>query len=79
VCGRWVGPGGCPAASSDPPSNHSQTPSNKRLVEVRKKVGAEKCEYVFDVHTSKVGKELKVVLGTTPPLARKRKDDSQIY
>jgi len=29
---------------------------------VREKVGAEKCEYVFDLHTSKVSKELKVVL-----------------
>ncbi len=35
----------------------------------KKKVGAERCEYVFDVHTSKASKEL----------ARKRKDDSRIY
>ncbi len=29
-----------------------------RYVEVRKKVGAENCEYVFDLHMSKVSKEL---------------------
>jgi hypothetical protein len=34
-------------------------------------------EYVFDVHTSKVSKGLKVVLvPTTRPLAHKCKDDS---
>jgi hypothetical protein len=31
-------------------------------VEVRKKLGAEKCEYVFDLHMSKVSKELKMLL-----------------
>ncbi len=31
-------------------------------VAARKKVGAERCEYVFDVHTSRARKRLKVVL-----------------
>jgi hypothetical protein len=31
-------------------------------VAARKKVGAERCEYVFDVHASKASKRLKVVL-----------------
>jgi hypothetical protein len=31
-------------------------------VAARKKVGAARCEYVFDIHTSKAGKRLKVVL-----------------
>ncbi len=30
------------------------------IVAARKKVGAERCECVFDVHTPKAGKELKV-------------------
>jgi hypothetical protein len=32
------------------------------VVEVRRKVGAERCEYVLDVHTSEASKRLKVVL-----------------
>jgi hypothetical protein len=42
-----------------------------------KKVG-QPSVYVFDVHTSKASKRLKDG-GTTPPLARKRKDDWRIY
>jgi hypothetical protein len=33
----------------------------------------------LSVRTSKASKELKVVLPWTPPFARKRIDDSQIY
>jgi hypothetical protein len=33
-----------------------------RYIIVEVKVGAERCEYVFDAHTSKASKELKVVL-----------------
>jgi hypothetical protein len=51
--------------------------SRVTTVEERKKVGAEKCEYVFDLHMSKVSKELKNV--TTPPFARKRQDDWGFY
>jgi hypothetical protein len=32
-----------------------------RTVDTRKKVGAAKCEFVFDVHTSKVNQRLKVL------------------
>ncbi len=32
------------------------------LLPQRKKVEAERCEYIFDVHTSKASKILKVVL-----------------
>ncbi len=35
---------------------------NFRSVVSKEKVGAERCEYVFDFHTSKVSIELKVVL-----------------
>ncbi len=37
------------------------------IVAQGKKVGAAWCEYVFDVHTSKASKRLKVV--TNPPYA----------
>jgi hypothetical protein len=36
--------------------------SRVTTVEERKKVEAEKCEYVFDLHMSKVNKELKMLL-----------------
>jgi hypothetical protein len=36
--------------------------SRVTTVEERKKVGAEKCEYVFDLHMSKVSKELNMLL-----------------
>ncbi len=36
--------------------------SRVTTVEERKKVGAEKCEYVFDLHMSKISKELKMLL-----------------
>ncbi len=49
------------------------------IVPARKKgIGASKCEYVFDVHTSKASKRLKVVR-TTPSLAHYCKDDWRIY
>jgi hypothetical protein len=35
---------------------------NFGLVAARKKIGAERCECLFDAHTSKASKELKVVL-----------------
>ncbi len=47
-------------------------------VAARKKIGAERCESVFDAHPSKASKELKVVQ-LRPPLARKGKDDWRIF
>ncbi len=37
-------------------------PFGEKAVLKRKKIGAERCECVFDAHTSKASKELKVVL-----------------
>jgi hypothetical protein len=33
-----------------------------KFVAARKRIGAEKCEFLFEAHTSKASKELKVVL-----------------
>ncbi len=40
--------------------------------------GAERCECVFDVHTSKASKELKVMV-LLGPLTRSHKDDWRAY